>query len=129
MYSTSDKQDIEFNEILEQLIGNSLFTRKQISIIYNKAKKRKISEKISSGAYYRQVQQCQNKIDAFFYTIILFKILNILDRNNLLVLDTIVQQLSTISQNHENHIDEIVVPKDITNLINQIIRKANPIRE
>ena len=129
MYSTSDKQDIEFNEILEQLIKNSSFTRKQISIIYNKTKKRKMRKTISSGAYYRQVQQCQNKIDVFFYTIILFKILNVLDKNNLLVLDTIVQQLSTISQNHENHNDEIIVPKNITNLINQIIRKANPIRE
>ena len=129
MYSTSDKQDIEFNEILEQLIENSLFTRKQISIIYNKTKKRKIRKIISSGAYYRQVQQCQNKTDAFFYTIVLFKILNILDKNNLLVLDTIVQQLSIISQNHENHNDEIIIPKDITNLINKIIRKANPIRE
>ncbi|MGD1834812.1 MAG: hypothetical protein ACPKQO_03735 [Nitrososphaeraceae archaeon] len=128
MYSTSNEQDIKFNEILEQLIENSLFTRKQISIIYKKTRKQKIEKIISSGAYYRQVQQCKNKIDSFFYTIILFRILNITNINNLSILDTIIQQLDTISQQPENHYNKTTIPNNITTIIDQIIKKANPIR-
>ena len=58
---------LKFTDSLDLFIEKNLFTKKQISIIYNKINIRgsNISgipnNQMSQGAYYRQVKQCRKK--------------------------------------------------------------------
>ena len=52
-----ENRDLNYAAILNHFVANSIFTKKQTSIIYNKMLKAKPTENISSGAYYRQLGQ------------------------------------------------------------------------
>ncbi len=61
---------IENNLLLLKIIENSAFTERQIQIIYNIYNREERLKEITSGAYYREVKQCKNKIRKivlFFY--------------------------------------------------------------
>ena len=123
MYSNDKEQEKKDLFIFDDLIEKSLFTRKQISIIYNKLNGVKIDESISSGAYYRQVKQCRNKIYSLLYTILLFKILKIIDDKTFVIIESIVEKLYSLSQEGNNHIDD-PLPQDVINVIDKIIKKT-----
>src|SRR5215213_5937145 len=93
MYSTNIDDELEFNHLLNSLIKKNLFTKRQISIIYNKNNNQLFKNKISSGAYYRQVQQCKRKYDRLIYTILLFRMLNLMDSNTISIIESIVKQI------------------------------------
>lgn len=123
MYSNDKEQEKKDLFIFDDIIEKSLFTRKQISIIYNKLNGVKIDESISSGAYYRQVKQCRNKIYSLLYTILLFKILKIIDDKTFVIIESIVEKLYSLSQEGNNHIDD-PLPQDVINVIDKIIKKT-----
>ena len=67
------KNDISENNLLiSKIIENSLFTNRQIQIIYNIYNNKKRTDNITSGAYYREVKQCRDKIRKLYYTFILY---------------------------------------------------------
>jgi len=123
MYSNDKEQSKKDLFIFDDIIEKSLFTRKQISIIYNKLNGVKIDQNISSGAYYRQVTQCRNKIYSLLYTILLFKILKIIDDKTFGIIESIVEKLYSLSQEGNNHIDD-PLPQDVINVIDKIIKKT-----
>lgn len=123
MYSNDKEQEKKDLFIFDDIIEKSLFTRKQISIIYNKLNGVKIDESISSGAYYRQVKQCRNKIYSLLYTILLFKILKIIDDKTFGIIESIVEKLYSLSQEGNNHIND-PIPQDVINVIDKIIQKT-----
>lgn len=123
MYSNDKEQRKEDLFIFDEIIKKSLFTRKQISIIYNKLNGVKIDESISSGAYYRQVKQCRNKIHSLLYTILLFKILKLIDDRTFGIIESIVEKLQSLSQEENNHIND-PLPQDVINVIDRIIKKT-----
>jgi hypothetical protein len=127
MYSNSNSTDLEFNHLLSLLIKKNLFTQRQISIIYNKANNRIFKDKISSGAYYRQIKQCKRKYEQLIYTILLFRILNLIDSNTIDILDSIVNQIGTISHQNLNSNSDITNFYDIIEVIDEIIKKTRKI--
>ncbi|HKO40293.1 MAG TPA: hypothetical protein VJU85_03455 [Nitrososphaeraceae archaeon] len=130
MYSTQDKVDLEFNNLLKILIEKNLFTTRQISIIYNKFNNKTSSiskNKLSAGAYYRQIKQCRKKYDQLIYTLVVFRLLNFIDDSTMETIQSIITQLQKISHNEINHNSTHIVPDDIIIVIEKIIRKINKI--
>ena len=130
MYSTEEKIGLEFNALLNILIKKNLFTKKQISIIYNKFNNPISSvskNNLSAGAYYRQIKQCRKKYDQLIYTLVLFRLLNFIDNSTMETIQSIITQLEKISHNDINHNSTKIVPNDIIIVIEKIMRKINKI--
>jgi GH15 family glucan-1,4-alpha-glucosidase len=130
MYSTEDNIGLEFNDLFNALIEKNLFTKKQISIIYNKFNTpvSNISKNVlSAGAYYRQIKQCRKKYDQLIYTLVLFRLLNFIDNSTIETIESIIKQLEKISQHDIHHNSTVMVPNDIIIVIEKIIRKINKI--
>jgi hypothetical protein len=107
------------NSLLLEIIENSNFTKRQIQIIYKIYNKEERLKEISSGAYYREVKQCKDKIRKFYYSIILLRLLNILNEEKLLVLNSIVDKLYTLENNHDKyHTNNL---KSVINIIEQVL--------
>jgi GH15 family glucan-1,4-alpha-glucosidase len=130
MYSTENNIGLEFNDLFNALIEKNLFTKKQISIIYNKFNTpvSKISKNgLSAGAYYRQIKQCRKKYDQLIYTLVLFRLLNFIDNSTIETIESIIKQLEKISQHDIHHNSTVMVPNDIIIVIEKIISKINKI--
>lgn len=130
MYSTENNIGVEFNDLFNALIEKNLFTKKQISIIYNKLNIpiSNISKNgLSAGAYYRQIKQCRKKYDQLIYTLVLFRLLNFIDNSTIETIESIIKQLEKISQHDIHHNSTDLVPNDIIIVIEKIIRKINKI--
>ncbi|MGZ5489633.1 MAG: hypothetical protein ACXW2E_04825 [Nitrososphaeraceae archaeon] len=127
MYSTDIEAGLKFTDLLDLLIEKNLFTKKQISIIYNKINTHVSDNQISAGAYYRQIKQCRKKYDQLIYTILLFRLLNLIDNNTMETLELLVKQLEKISRPDLNHNTTEIVHNDIIMVIEEILRKINRI--
>jgi GH15 family glucan-1,4-alpha-glucosidase len=130
MYSTENHIDLEFNDLFNALIEKNLFTKKQISIIYNKFNTpvSNISKNgLSAGAYYRQIKQCRKKYDQLIYTLVLFRLLNFIDNSTIETIESIIKQLEKISQHDIHHNSTVMIPNDIIIVIEKIISKINKI--
>ncbi|HEY6657817.1 MAG TPA: hypothetical protein VIZ62_04760 [Nitrososphaeraceae archaeon] len=130
MYSTENNIDLKFNDLFNALIEKNLFTKKQISIIYNKFNTpvSNISKNgLSAGAYYRQIKQCRKKYDQLIYTLVLFRLLNFIDNSTVETIESIIKQLEKISQHDIHHNSTVMVPNDIILVIEKIISKINKI--
>ena len=92
----SDQQDSNFNNIIKEIIKNSLFTERQIEIILNFKNLQDSSFDISRGAYFRQVSQSRNKLRGLFYSIILLRGLGILLPDDIDVISRLSEQISVI---------------------------------
>jgi hypothetical protein len=130
MYGTEENIGVEFNDLLNIIITKNLFTKKQISIIYNKFNNpiSNVSKnKLSAGAYYRQIKQCRKKYDQLIYTFVLFRLLNFIDNSTMETIQSIIMQLEKISHTDINHNSTNIVPNDIIIVIEKIIRQINKI--
>ncbi|MGZ5501533.1 MAG: hypothetical protein ACXWEW_10340, partial [Nitrososphaeraceae archaeon] len=127
MYSTDIETELKFTDLLDLLIEKNLFTKKQISIIYNKINTHVSDNQMSAGAYYRQIKQCRKKYDQLIYTILLFRLLNLIDNNTMETLELLVKQLEKISRPDLNHNTTEIVHNDIIIVIEEILRKINRI--
>jgi hypothetical protein len=127
MYSTDIEAGLKFTDLLDLLIEKNLFTKKQISIIYNKINTHVSNNQMSAGAYYRQIKQCRKKYDQLIYTILLFRLLNLIDNNTMDTLELLVKQLDKISRRDLNHNTTEIVHSDIIIVIEEILRKINRI--
>ncbi len=91
-------QSSKFSNLYNEILKRSLFTDRQISIIYNRTVKQSARENISAGAYYRQLKQCRLKIKSVLYSILLLRLNGALDDQTLNILDKIALQLEVMSQ-------------------------------
>ena len=108
-----DSHDYLNNLLFLKLIENSIFTRKQIQIIYRTSKKAKRPLDISSGAYYRELKQSKSKIYKLIYSLILLEVFNIVDSEQLLLITSIVEQLKQLQNNHNDY-----HTRDLSSIIN-----------
>ena len=127
MYSTDIEAGLKFTDLLDLLIEKNLFTKKQISIIYNKINTHVSNNQMSAGAYYRQIKQCRKKYDQLIYTILLFRLLNLIDNNTMDTIELLGKQLEKISRRDLNHNTTEIVHNDIIIVIEEILRKINKI--
>ena len=86
------------NNLYNEILLKSLFTNRQISIIYKRALRQSNQENISSGAYYRQLKQCRLKIKSVLYSVLLLRLCGALDNQTINTLEKIALQLDMISQ-------------------------------
>lgn len=130
MDSTEIEGRLKFIGLLDLLIEKNLFTKKQISIIYKKINSdgsNVSNNQMSAGAYYRQIKQCKRKYDQLLYTIILFRLLNLIDNNTMDTLELLIKQLDKISRRDFHHNTTQIVQNDIIIVIEEILRKINKI--
>jgi hypothetical protein len=115
--------EIEYNDIIKHIIANSLFTERQIYILYNKSSGRSPPNRISKGAYYRQLKQSEKKVVGVLYSLIILRYLNMIDKG---AFDTIEVILDNTSHLIESIKRDIVSQNDSRNvilLVDEIIQK------
>ena len=116
----SEFNESKFNNIIKEIIKNSLFTEKQIEIILNQKGLGKFKFPISKGAYYRQVVQSREKLRSLFYTIILFRGLGILLPDDIDVISRLSEQVSVIKDS------DIFAEReqDVISVMDRVVRQA-----
>lgn len=111
-----------FNIFREYIIENSLFTKRQFSIILKGLNKMDFQENISSGAYYRQIKQCRRKIIRVLYSIIMLEYIEAIDPQTLDVLNRVSTQLDIMLQ--ESHSDtESTKLNDVIHMLSAITER------
>ncbi len=91
------------NLLLNKFIENSSFTKRQIQIIYKIYNREERLKDISSGAYYREVKQCKDKIRKLYYSIILLNLIGVLNSEQLTTLNSLIHKLDMLKDNHNMH--------------------------
>ena len=118
MESTS----LNYKILLNHFIANSIFTKKQTSIIYNKVLKAKPADNMTSGAYYRQLGQCRNKTTKVVYTLLLLRLFNAIDTETFSVLRELNDQLNVILNKRSDEIHATTL-NDVILLIDNVVKK------
>jgi len=117
-----EKNSLSYSVILNHFIVNSIFTEKQTSIIYNKVLKSKPRKNMTSGAYYRQLGQCRMKTRKAVYTLILLRLLNVVDSETFSTLDQLNNQLNVMLNRSSDEIDATTLD-NVISLIDNVISK------
>ncbi|MGI0072718.1 MAG: hypothetical protein ACREA3_02760 [Nitrosotalea sp.] len=92
----SNPQDGNFNNIIRQIIKKSLFTERQIEIILKRKNLGDYQFNITKGAFYRQVGQCKDKLQALYYTWILLRAMGVIRVEDMDVINRLSEQVSVI---------------------------------
>lgn len=117
-----EELDSKFNNFYDEILQKSVFTNRQISIIYKRAINQSKRENISAGAYYRQLKQCRLKIRSVLYSILLLRLYGVLDDQAINTLDKIALQLGVMSQasrTNDTVNDQLV--HDVTSVVQRLI--------
>jgi len=117
-----ENDNLNYTSIFNHFIENSIFTKKQTSIIYNKILHEKRAGNISAGAYYRQLGQCRNKVKRTVYTLLLLRLLNVVDVETFEILNQLNDQLNVILNKPSDEIDNSTL-SNVISLMDNVIRK------
>jgi hypothetical protein len=112
-----------FNIIYREIIANSLFTERQIDIIYNRLSHQTVPKNISRGAYHRQLKQCRNKIVSVLYSILLLKSIGAIDQQTLSILGTMCDQLAVMLDIENSDISSNKVTDNVMSTVSGILKK------
>jgi hypothetical protein len=118
-------EEYNFSYFLTILVKNSMLTPRQVSIIYKKLDKGKSPIGISGGAYYRQVKQCKDKIRQIIYSIILLRLMEVLDERIYTILDQLNAQFTQISLvcEEQSDISQEVHTRNLIPVLEDVISK------
>ena len=116
-----ENNSLSYSVFLNHFIVNSIFTEKQTSIIYNKVLKSKPSKNMT-GAYYRQLGQCRTKTRKVVYTLLLLRLLSVVDTETFSVLDQLNNQLNVMLNRSSDEIDATTLD-NVISLIDNVISK------
>ncbi len=117
-----ESDNLNYTSIFNHFIENSIFTKKQTSIIYNKVLREKRAGNISAGAYYRQLGQCRNKVKRTVYTLLLLRLLNVVDVETFAILNQLNDQLNVILNKPSDEIGNSTL-SNVISLMDNVIRK------
>lgn len=113
------------NNLYEHLVANSLFTSRQLSIISKKLQGGGRAQNISSGAYYRQVGQCREKVNAVLYSMILLQSTGIVQPETLTALSRLVEQLRVIFASESSDVVSRLSVNDVISVIDQLVKRMS----
>jgi hypothetical protein len=116
----------DFSIIYDKFIAKSLFTARQIDIILKRLNAIK-PDNISSGAYYRQLKQCRNKILRVYYSIVLLSIIGLIQDHELSSLATIANKVQAIAGTDINDNVEAQKLNEVMLVIDTIITNISKI--
>jgi len=112
--------------IYAHLVANSLFTPRQLSIISKKLQGGGTTEKISSGAYYRQVKQCRKKVTSVLYSMILLQSMGIVQLEAPSTLSKLAEQLAVIfASESSSDVTTRLNVDDVISVINEVIKRMS----
>lgn len=112
--------------IYAHLVANSLFTPRQLSIISKKLQGGGTTEKISSGAYYRQVKQCRKKVTSVLYSMILLQSMGIIQLEAPSILSKLAEQLAVIfASESSSDVTTRLNVDDVISVINEVIKRMS----
>jgi hypothetical protein len=111
-----------FNVVYRHIIENSLFTERQLYIISKRLGGTPPIENISSGAYYRQVKQCQNKVVRVLYTMILLMHIGAIDSRTPFTIERLLEQLNVILNSETAHTLENTGVESVIYVIKQLLK-------
>jgi hypothetical protein len=108
------------------LLANSLFTPRQLSIISKRLQRDAMTEKISSGAYYRQVKQCRRKVFSILYSMILLQSTGIVQLETSTTLSRLAEQLAVIFASEGNSdIPSRLDINDVISVIDGVVKRMS----
>ena len=109
-----------------QIVANSIFTPRQLSIILNQLTGRGKPEDISSGAYYRQLKQCRKKVYSLLFSMVLLQSTGIVKSEALVALGKLSEQLSVIfSADSSSDVLFRTKNDDVIYVINEVIKRIS----
>ena len=112
------------SKLLEQLVANSLFTPKQISIISKRLQGSSRAQNMSSGAYYRQVKQSRDKAIAVLYSTILLQSSGALQPEALSALGRLADQLGVIFASEGSDVLDYARLEDVMCVMDQLVKRV-----
>ncbi len=113
------------NNLYGYLIANSLFTPRQLSIISKRLQGAGRAPNISSGAYYRQVKQCRDKVNAVLYSMILLQSTGIVQPEALSAIGKLADQLSVIFASEDSDVASRVSVDNVISVIDQLVKRMS----
>lgn len=117
-----EKANLNYTYILNHFVVNSIFTRKQTLIIYNKILKEKRGDNVSAGSYYRQLVQCRAKARKVVWAILLLRLLNAVNNDIFSILNQLNDQLSVISNKPNDEVDDELL-NNVISLVDDVIKR------
>lgn len=111
--------------LLRQIVANSLFTEKQLSIISKRLKGSRRPENMTSGAYYRQVRQCREKVVAVLYSAVLLQSTGIIQPDGLVTLSRLGQQMGVIFGTGSRDVISHERIKSVMSVTDQLIKRVS----
>lgn len=107
------------------IIENSLFTDRQIDIIFKKLNKTDRPINMTAGSYYRQIKQCRRKVRRLLYSLLLLRSLNVIDKQTLFAIERISEQLTVMFNNQNSDISKSFQSHSVTITIDELIKRMN----
>jgi hypothetical protein len=107
------------------LLANSLFTPRQLSIISKRLQGGGKTEKISSGAYYRQVKQCRKKVLSILYSMILLQSTGVVELEASATLSKLAKQLAVIFASESSDVMSRLNVDDVISVIDEMVKRMS----
>ena len=108
------------------IVANSLFTPRQLSIILKQLGGGGKPEKITSGAYYRQVKQCRKKVISVLYSMMLLQSMGVIQQEAPAILNKLAEQSAVIfaSEGSSDATPRLNI-NDVIPVINEVIKRMS----
>ena len=113
------------NNLYAYIVANSLFTSRQLDIISKRLQGSSRAPNISSGAYYRQVKQCRDKVNAVLYSMILLQSTGIVQPEALSALGRLAEQLGVIFASEGSDVASRLSVNDVISVIDQLVKRMS----
>ena len=113
------------NKVLEQIVTNSVFTPRQMSIIWKKLQGPGRPPGISSGAYYRQVKQCREKVSGVLYSVLLLQATDVLQAESLGALGRLGQQFAVILSSEGSDVMDDARLQDVMTVMDALVKRMS----
>jgi hypothetical protein len=115
--------DSNSNKLLMDIIANSLFTPRQMSIISKRLQGAGKPPSMTSGAYYRQVKQCRDKAIAVLYSAILLQSSGALAPEALGAMSRLADQLGVIFASEGSDIFDQARMQDVMSVMDTLVKR------
>jgi hypothetical protein len=117
--------DFNSNQLFSQIVANSLFTDRQVAIIFNRLRSAGRPANLTSGAYFRQVKQCRDKVDAVLYSAILLQSTGVLEEQGLVALSQVSDQLRVIFSPEARDILPPDRTEGVMSVMSQLVKRVS----
>jgi hypothetical protein len=121
------EQETNFNTVYEDIITKSFFTERQIYIISKRLINKNKLEDISSGAYYRQLKQCQDKVISLLYSILLLRAIRVVDEQTLSIIDGLADQIAVMLSTKNSDVRFRENKQSVMSVLEQIIKRMSKV--